>query len=69
VDVEFSLLLSLAPDFLDERLYLLNQRRQVRLSEAHLWCWNAMMLGIWRNVFVMRMSTLQGWVMGLRRVG
>ena len=53
---ENGLLLGFAFHLLDEGLNLVNQYRQIRLTEAHLRRWEAVMFGIWADVFVVRMS-------------
>jgi len=49
-------LLGFAFDLFDEGLNLVNQYRQIRLTEAHLRRWEAVMFDIWGDVFVMGMG-------------
>jgi len=50
----------------DDAFDFLNQKRQVRLSETHFGSRNPVMLDIGRDMFVMGMSALQIWIVGVR---
>lgn len=56
------LFLRLLFNFIDKSLNLMNQFRKVRLSEAHLWCRDPMMLDAWGYMLVMRIGALHSWI-------
>jgi hypothetical protein len=51
---------------IDETLNLIDKHGKIRTAKTVFWCWNAIILDIWWNMFVVRIRALQDQVIWMR---